>query len=103
MTAACRFDRIDPRLGCQIIYRGIWNSSMQSTITLEEAQKRLVELIRQLEPGEELVITENEEPVAKLVSQPKPRRRREPGRCKGMITLLVEDDEHLEGFEETMP
>lgn len=76
---------------------------MQSTITLEEAQKRLVELIRQLEPGEELVITENEEPVAKLVSQPKLRRRREPGRCKGMITLLVEDDEHLEGFEETMP
>ena len=76
---------------------------MQSTITLEEAQKRLAELSRQLEPGEELVITENEEPVAKLVSQPKPRRRREPGRCKGMITLLVEDDEHLEGFEEYMP
>jgi antitoxin (DNA-binding transcriptional repressor) of toxin-antitoxin stability system len=76
---------------------------MQSTITLEEAQKRLVELIRQLEPGKELVITENEEPVAKLISQPKPRRRREPGRCKGMITLLVEDDEHLEGFEEYVP
>jgi hypothetical protein len=35
--------------------------------------------------------------VTKLVSEaPKPRQPRQPGNCKGMITLLVEDDEHLE-------
>jgi hypothetical protein len=25
-----------------------------------------------------------------------------PGNCKGMITLAVEDDEHLQDFEEHM-
>ena len=55
-------------------------------------------------PGEELVITENEQPVAKLVSgQPLQRKPRQAGRCKGMITLLVEDDEHLKDFAEYMP
>ena len=32
-----------------------------------------------------------------------PRKPRVLGNCKGMITLLVEDDEHLEGFAEYMP
>lgn len=74
-----------------------------TTISIDEAQVKLAELIHQLAPGEEIIITENRRPVAKLVSQPKPLQRREPGRCKGMITLLVEDEEHLEGFREYMP
>ena len=77
--------------------------AMGTTISIDEAQAKLAELIRQLAPGEEIIITENQQPVAKLVSQPKPSQRRQPGRCKGMITLLVEDDEHLEGFKEYMP
>lgn len=75
---------------------------MATTISIAEAQKRLAELIHELTPGEEIIIIENKQPVAKLVSQPQPRQPREPGRCKGMITLLVEDDEHLEGFKEYM-
>ena len=47
---------------------------MSATITIDEAQAKLRELIHQLAPGEEVIITENQEPVAKLVSQsPKPR------------------------------
>lgn len=77
---------------------------MSMTITLEDAQARLKELIRQLVPGEEVIITENQQPVAKLIGESaKQRKRRAPGNCKGMITLLVEDDEHLEGFAEYMP
>lgn len=76
---------------------------MSTTITVDEAQARLKELIGKLAPGEELVITENRQPVARLVgerlSQGQPRV---PGNCKGMITLLVEDDEHLKDFEEYM-
>ena len=46
---------------------------MSATITIDEAQAKLRELIHQLVPGEEVIITENQEPVAKLVSQsPKP-------------------------------
>ena len=41
---------------------------MSGTVTVEEAQAKLKEIINQLAPGEEIVITENEQPVAKLVS-----------------------------------
>ena len=37
-----------------------------STITLQEAQARLSELIHRLTPGDEVVITEDNQPVAKL-------------------------------------
>ena len=63
----------------------------------------MAELIQRMAPGDEIIITQNQQPVAKLVSQSKPLQRREPGRCKGMITLLVEDEEHLEGFKDYMP
>ena len=40
-----------------------------STVTIEEAQARLPELIDRLAPGEELVITRGKQPVAKLIGQ----------------------------------
>jgi prevent-host-death family protein len=43
------------------------------TVTLEEAQARLPELIEKLAPGEDVVITRNAQPVAKLVSQANPK------------------------------
>lgn len=79
---------------------------MSTTIPIDEAQAKLKELIHQLAPGEELIITENEHPVAKLVGeQPKPplTSRPGPGLCKGMILFHVEDDEHLKDFIEYMP
>ncbi len=77
---------------------------MSATITVEEAQAKLVELIGNLGPGEETVITQNREPGAKLVGQRGAiRKRRVPGNCKGMIALAVEDDEHLHDFAEYMP
>ena len=79
--------------------------AMSTTITVEEAQSKLKELIHQLAPGEEVVITANQQPVAKLVSEPAKRpskQRPGPGLCKGMITILSDDDEHLKDFEEYM-
>ena len=77
---------------------------MSITITLEEAQAKLKDFIHQLAPGDEIIITENQLTVAKLVSEsPQQRKPRVPGLGKGMITLLIEDDEHLEGFAEYMP
>jgi antitoxin (DNA-binding transcriptional repressor) of toxin-antitoxin stability system len=76
---------------------------MSTTITVEEAQANLKSLIQRLSPGEEVVITENEQPVAKLVSEPaKTRRPRKAGNCIGMIRIVVDDDEHLKDFEECM-
>jgi antitoxin (DNA-binding transcriptional repressor) of toxin-antitoxin stability system len=79
---------------------------MSGTITLEEAQAHLRELIGKLAPGDELVITDNQQPVARLVGeppQPKTGLRPAPGLGKGFITVLSDDDEHLKGFEDYMP
>jgi prevent-host-death family protein len=43
---------------------------MPATITVEEAQARLREVIDNLALGQEVVITDNERPVAKLVGEP---------------------------------
>ena len=72
-------------------------------VTIEEAQAKLPELIDRLTAGEELIITRNAKPVARLSAEAKPkRRRRVPGSAKGMLTILVEDDEHLKDFAEYM-
>jgi prevent-host-death family protein len=79
---------------------------MSATITIEEAQAKLKELIHRLSPGEEIVITEDKRPVAKLVSQqPELVRpsRPGPGLCKGMITYMAPDfDAPLEDMKEYM-
>jgi prevent-host-death family protein len=73
------------------------------TVTIQEAQARLKELIDQLAPGEEVVITEDQRPVAKLVSSPAEKPRPVFGRCKGMLTVIAEDDEHLDHFRDYIP
>jgi prevent-host-death family protein len=74
-----------------------------STVTVEEAQAKLPELIDKLVPGEEVIITRNEQPVAKLVGQQRPiRKPRRPGSAKGKLVILAEDDEHLQDFKDYM-
>ena len=75
---------------------------MLRTISIEEAQATLANLIGKLSPGEEIVITQNDQPVAELRSlttgKPQPRF----GSCKGMLTIVTEDEEHLKDFTEYM-
>ena len=75
---------------------------MSVTVTLEEAQTRLKELIGKLAPGEEVTITENQKPVARLVSERSARPPRpEPGLGKGAILYMAPDfDEPMEEFRE---
>jgi prevent-host-death family protein len=74
-----------------------------STVPIEEAQAKLPELIDTLAPGEEVIITRNQQPVAKLVGQQRLiRQPRQPGHCQGMLTILADDDEHLEDFKDYM-
>lgn len=75
-----------------------------ATVTLEEAQAKLPELIRQLTAGEEVVITEADQVVARLVGEGRPLRQRPgPGLCAGMMTVVSDDDDHLKDFAEYMP
>ena len=79
---------------------------MSATVSVEEAQANLREIIHQLHPGEELIIMENELPVAKLlIEQTKPRMdpRPDPGLGKGMITFIAPDfDAPLDDMKECM-
>ncbi|OGG53971.1 MAG: antitoxin of toxin-antitoxin stability system [Candidatus Handelsmanbacteria bacterium RIFCSPLOWO2_12_FULL_64_10] len=77
---------------------------MSTTVTLEEAQAHLAELVARLIPGEEVVITQDKQPVAKLIGQREARRQpRQPGSAKGKLLLLSEDEEYLKDFKEYMP
>ncbi len=75
---------------------------MPATITVEEAQARLREVIDNLALGQEVVITDNEQPVAKLVGErPGRPRRPAPGAGKGSILYMTPDfDEPMEEFKE---
>ena len=74
-----------------------------STVTIEEAQAKLAELIDKIMLGEEVIITRNQQPVAQLVPLPSTKPQPVFGSCKGMLTIVTEDDEHLEDFKEYMP
>lgn len=71
-----------------------------TSISVEEAQAKLSELIAQLGPGEELEITRDQKTIAKLVGQ---KKQRTFGLGKGKLTIVSEDDEHLKDFKEYMP
>ncbi len=73
-------------------------------ITLAEAQLHLPELIAGLQPGEEVQIFSEEGLVARLIAElPSNRKLRQPGSAVGMLTILSDDQEHLESFGEYMP
>ena len=76
---------------------------MSTNVSIDEAQAKLREIIAKLGPDAEVVITENQQPVAKLVGGRAAKQRPGPGLCKGMIAIVSDDDEHLEDFKEYMP
>ena len=76
-----------------------------SSVTIQEAQARLSELIRGLMPGDELVITENDQPVARIVpaAESPQRKPRRPGTLRGTVLYMASDfDAPLDDFKEYM-
>ncbi|HZU35285.1 MAG TPA: DUF2281 domain-containing protein [Gemmataceae bacterium] len=74
-----------------------------STVTLQEAQARLPELLVQLQPGEELTITDHGQPLA-LVKKIEPTSWPcQAGTAKDKILWIAPDfDAPLEEFKEYM-
>jgi prevent-host-death family protein len=74
------------------------------TVTIREAQARLSELIHRLAPGEEILITENDRPVARLIAAaPLERKPRQPGTLRGTVLSMAPDfDAPLHDFDEYM-
>lgn len=71
--------------------------------SVEEAQARLPQLIEQLTAGEPVIITRDQQPIARLTRLSPDRPQPVPGRCKGMLTILAEDDDHLKDWAEYLP
>ena len=73
---------------------------MTKTVDLDVAQATLGELIAGLKPDDEVEIVQNHKTVALIV----PPKRGTPkfGSCKGMLTIVSDDDEHLKDFAEYM-
>ena len=72
-----------------------------TSISIQDAQLKLAELIRQLAPGEEVVITDGNEPVARLVPVTATPARRKLGTMQGSVLYMAPDfDAPLDDFEE---
>lgn len=75
------------------------------TVTIEDAQARLQELIERLHPGEQIIITRDQKPVARLIGEmgleAHPPRRL--GTLKGTVRYMSADfDAPLDDFKEYM-
>ncbi len=76
---------------------------MMTIVSIQEAQAKLSELIHRLMPGEEVVITENNQPVARLTAATPSRPVRKLGTLKGTVLYMAPDfDAPLEDFKEYM-
>jgi len=74
---------------------------MSTNVAIDELQAKLKEIIAKLGPDDEVVITDNQQPVARLLPSRKPQPQF--GSCKGMLNIVADDDEHLEDFKDYMP
>ena len=73
------------------------------TLNLDEAQARLREIVAGLQPGEEVVLTDNGQPLAKLVKTGRARWACKAGSAKDKIHWMAPDfNAPLEEFKEYM-
>jgi antitoxin (DNA-binding transcriptional repressor) of toxin-antitoxin stability system len=82
------------------------------SVTLEEAQTHLSDLISHLQPGETVEIVSGQKIIARIVAAPYLEALKEtssdcpprhPGSAVGTLTILSDDEAHLEHFQDYMP
>jgi prevent-host-death family protein len=69
------------------------------TVGMHEAKTTLSQLVKKVRSGQEVVIANHGEPVAKLVPYSGPHSERKPGRLAGQLTVEAGFDELPAGFE----
>ena len=76
---------------------------MSNTLTVQQAAANLPQLIDSLGANDEIILTDGQRPVAKIVPTPTSTVSRQPGSGRGTLAVVAEDDEHLADFKEYMP
>jgi antitoxin (DNA-binding transcriptional repressor) of toxin-antitoxin stability system len=72
-----------------------------SSVSVKEAQAQLSDLIHKLGPGDEVIILENNQPVARLLPAGPATARRILGSLSGSVTFMAPDfDAPLDEFKE---
>jgi len=72
-----------------------------ANLTVAEAQAHLAEIIDRLTPGEEVVLTRGDKPVATIrATPPPPREAPRLGTLRGTVLSMAHFDDPLEEFEE---
>ena len=71
------------------------------TVSIEQAQLKLAELICAMRTGETIDIEQGGNVVAELTIKALGRRP-EPGALKGKVHFIADDDSHLDDFQEYM-
>jgi len=74
------------------------------TMPLEQAEGHLAEIIERLSPGEEVVLTRDQKPVATIRSAAAASKPPRFGTLKGSILHMAPDFDAIpEGFEDYLP
>jgi antitoxin (DNA-binding transcriptional repressor) of toxin-antitoxin stability system len=77
-------------------------SQVMSSVTLEEAQGRLPQLLEQLQPGEAITITEHGQPLAQVKKLERTSWPCKAGGARGKIHIAPDFDAPLDDFKEYM-
>lgn len=72
------------------------------SLTVAELAKQLPDLIDAVSKGEEIIITQNNLSVARIVPAKKNKPRPKFGSARGLIAMSEDFDEPLEDFNEYM-
>jgi antitoxin (DNA-binding transcriptional repressor) of toxin-antitoxin stability system len=74
-----------------------------TSVTIQEAQAMLPEIVRRLQPGEEITITDHEQPLAQVRKAPRTSWPCKAGTAKDSILRIGPDfDAPLDEFREYM-
>ncbi len=74
-----------------------------TSVTIEEAQTKLSEIVRMLQPGEEITITDHEQPLARVRKVARTSWPCKAGSAKESILRIAPDfDAPLDEFREYM-
>ena len=69
-------------------------------IEIRELPPELASLLASIAEGEEIIITEADQPVAKLVRWTNSKRRRQAGSARGQIVMTPDFNEPLDDFQD---
>lgn len=68
---------------------------LTKTVDINDAQKRLIELLSSVASGTEVILTEGNKPVARLLPIASSEKLRVAGLHTGMLTMSADFDEPL--------